>query len=35
MTAGRTVMESDDPKQHVHEIVEAATRFLLSGFAAG
>ena len=35
MTAGRTVMESDDPKQHVHEIVEAATRFLLAGFAAG
>ena len=35
MTAGRTVMESDDPKQHVHEIAEAATRFLLAGFAAG
>lgn len=31
MTAGRTVMESDDPKQHVHDIAEAATGFLLAG----
>jgi AcrR family transcriptional regulator len=35
MTAGRTVMDSDDPKQHVHEIAEAATSFLLAGLRTG
>ena len=35
MTAGRTVMDSEDPKQHVHEISEAATAFLLAGLASG
>jgi hypothetical protein len=34
MTAGSAVMDSDDPKQHVHEIAEAATGFLLAGLAA-
>ena len=34
MTAGRTVMDSEDPKQHVHEVAEAATAFLLAGFDA-
>jgi AcrR family transcriptional regulator len=35
MTAGRTVMDSEDPKQQVHEIAEAATGFLVSGLSAG
>lgn len=35
MTAGRTVMDSEDPKQKVHEIAEAATGFLLAGLKSG
>ena len=35
MTAGRTVMDSDDPKQQVHEIAEAATGFLVAGLSTG
>ncbi len=31
MAAGRTVMDSEDPKQQVHEIAESATRFLIAG----
>lgn len=34
MTAGRTVMEADDPKGDVGEIAEAATGFLLDGLTA-
>lgn len=34
MTAGQTVMDSNEPKQQVHEIAEAATAFLLAGLAA-
>ncbi len=33
MTAGRTVMDAEDPKQQVHEIAEAATGFLVAGLA--
>ena len=35
MTAGRTVMDSPEPKQQVHEIAEAATGFLLAGLSPG
>lgn len=31
MTAGRTVMDADEPKQEVHEIADTAVRFLLQG----
>jgi len=31
MTAGREVMDADDPKQHVHTMAEATVEFLLSG----
>ena len=33
MTAGRTVMDSSEPKQQVHEIAEAATAFLIAGLS--
>ncbi len=33
MTAGRTVMDSTEPKQQVHEIAEAATAFLIAGLS--
>jgi AcrR family transcriptional regulator len=35
MTAGQAVMDSKEPKQHVHEIAESATVFLLAGLAGG
>jgi AcrR family transcriptional regulator len=31
MTAGREVMDSDDPKQQVHSVADAAVEFLLGG----
>ena len=34
MTAGRTVMDADEPKQEVHEIADTAVRFLLQGLKA-
>lgn len=34
MAAGRELMTLDDPKQHVHEIAEAATGFVLSGISS-
>ncbi len=34
MTAGRTVMDADEPKQEVHQIADAAVRFLLQGLKA-
>jgi AcrR family transcriptional regulator len=34
MTAGRTVMDADEPKQEVHEIADMAVRFLLQGLKA-
>lgn len=34
MTAGRTVMDADEPKQDVHEIADTAVRFLLQGLKA-
>ena len=33
MTAGREVMDAPDPKQDVHEIVDAAVAFLLAGLS--
>lgn len=35
MGAGRSIMDSPDPKQHVHEIAEIAIDFLIRGLAAG
>ena len=34
MTAGRTVMDADEPKQEVHEMADTAVRFLLQGLRA-
>lgn len=34
MTAGRELMDSDEPKQEVHAVVDASVRFLLAGLSA-
>ena len=34
MTAGRVLKATKDPKQHVHRIAEAASGFVMRGFAA-
>jgi len=34
MTAGRVLKSTADPKQHVHRIAEAASGFVMRGFAA-
>lgn len=34
MTAGRTVMDADEPKQQIHDIADSATSFLLAGLRA-
>lgn len=34
MTAGRVLKATSDPKQHVHRIAEAASGFVMRGFAA-
>ncbi len=33
MTAGQTVMDSNEPKQDVHDIAESATAFLVAGLS--
>lgn len=35
MAAGRTIMDSPDPKAQVHEVAEIAVEFMLRGIAAG
>ncbi|MCP3976091.1 MAG: TetR/AcrR family transcriptional regulator [bacterium] len=34
MTAGRVLKATDEPKQHVHRIAEAASGFVMRGFSA-
>ncbi len=35
MTGGRVVMDTDEPKQHVHAIADATAEFLVSGLTVG